>query len=418
MAATTPSMHAFRLTVAVLAGLAALAERPALSAEMAASAFQCTDAGPNFKQIPNLDACARLGLDTTVELGHQFVRHDLDVEPLRGDDGIAFVNYGAYAREFDKHKVIGSGLVRPNLFLFAPTAYGPLSVNVRVSGQAVADNLNRVSTEPLFVDDAWASLGPATVGRRFSFFDYNPGFTYKPGYTSYRTTNLIGLTSPIGSGVEASLSLEDPSSRRREDGIWAAYAKGRLPDLVGSVRVNGNWGNAHASFALHEVTQPDGVGCPCETREIGFAGLAGFEYRQKFGETHGRVMVTGAVADGALDYLGIPRFAPDFITHMGSLRTTRGASALVSYEHVWRPDLRTAVSFSWYGTDTVTSDLRWYARGHLSQFTIEYMPAPNVFVGAEASHLSDAVKAEDAVTAATYERASMDRLLFYVRRFF
>ena len=413
-------MYAIRLTVVVFAGAAALAGKPALSQDRVASGPQCTEAGSNFKPIPNLNACARLGLDTTAEIGHQFARYDLHVEPLRSDDGIAFVGYGAYARDLDKHKVIGSVLVRPNLFLFAPTEYGPLSINVRASAQSVAEDLHRVSAGPLFLDDAWASLGPITAGRRFSFFDYNPGFTYKPGYTSYRTTNLIGLTSLIG-GIEASLSLEDPSSRRREDGVWAGYAKSRLPDLVGSIRVNGGWGNAFASFALHEVTQMDGLGCAYagETREMGFAGSAGLEYRQKFGETHGRIMVTGAVADGALDYLGIPRFAPDFIADIdGSLRTARGVSALASYEHVWRPDLRTAFSFSWYGTDNVTSDLRWYARGYLSQFTIEYMPAPNIFVGAEVSHLSDAVKADDAVTDGVYERASMDRVLFYVRRFF
>jgi hypothetical protein len=412
-------MHPIRLSLAALAGIAAVAGGAASAAQSPGP--QCTEAGPGFTRLGDLNACARLGLDATAEFGHHFIDRDLHVAPARRDDRFPLIYYDSARREFGREGLVGTLLVKPSLTAFAPTEYGPISLQVRASASSSADRLEDVTTAPIFLDDAWVSVGPLTVGRRFSMFDYNPGFTYKPGYTSYRTTNLLALTSPVGNGVDATLSLEDASVRERDDGVWATYGTPKLPDVVGAVQLNRNWGNARAAFAVHEMERTNWPDCVCtgEAKGFGFAGSAGVEYRQKFGDTHGRILLAGAVAQGALDYLGIPHFAPDFVADAdGSLRATRGASALASYEHVWRPDLRTSVSLSWYGTNTAPDALRWHARGYLAQFTIEYMPAPNVLVGAEANHFSDAVKGEDAEGAGEAARASTERLLFYVRRFF
>ena len=412
-------MHCIRLMAALLLGLAPLAAGGASA--QPAPAQQCTEAGPGFTRLGNLNACARFGLDATAEVGHHFIRDDLHVEGARTDGRVPLVYYGSVPRELGREGLVGTLLVRPSVTMLTPTDYGPFTVHVRASSSSSADRLEDVSTGPMFLDDAWASVGPVTVGRRFSLFDYNPGFTYKPGYTSYRTTNVLALTSPVGNAVEATLSLEDSSERRRKDAVWAAYGDTRLPDVVGALGLNRSWGNARAAFAVHEIARSDWPDCGCtgDAKEFGFAGSAGVEYRQKFGDTYGRILVSGAVAQGALDYLGIPRFAPDFVAGAdGSLHPTRGVSALASYEHVWRPDLRTSVSLSWYGTNTAAGDLRWDARGYLAQFTIEYMPAPNMLVGAEANHLSDMVKGEDMEAAGQSARASTERLLFYVRRFF
>jgi Porin subfamily len=414
-------MHPIRLTVAALFGIAPLAGASTVSAQATAPATECPEAGPGFTRIGSLGACARLGLDVTGEVGHYFTDHDLHVVPARREDRLPLAYYESVRRELGREGLVGTLLVRPSVTMFTPTSYGPLSVHVRASSTSWADHLENPSTAPVFLDDAWASVGPLTVGRRFSLFDYNPGFTYKPGYTSYRTTNVLALTSPIGNGVDATLSLEDSSARERDDGVWATYGTPKLPDIVGSVQLNRNWGNARAAFAVHEMSRTGWPDCACtgDAEEFGFAGSAGVEYRQKFGDTYGRILLSGAAAQGAIDYLGVPHFAPDFVADAnGSLRATRGVSALASYEHVWRPDLRTAVSFSWYGTNTAADDLRWQARGYLAQFTIEYMPAPNVLVGAEANHFNDTVKGEDALTAGAHARASTERLLFYVRRFF
>jgi hypothetical protein len=412
-------LRSIRLVVAALVGIAPL---PASSASAHPTPSpKCGNAGPAFKPLGDFDACLRLGFDVTAEVGHHFIRDDLYVESARTQDRVPLVYYGSVPRDAGREGLVGTLLLRPSITMLTPTEYGPLTVHVRASATSWADRLEDVSIAPIFLDDAWASVGPLTVGRRFSLFDYNPGFTYKPGYTSYRTTNVLALTSPVGSGAEATLSLEDTSARRREDGVWAPYGDAKLPDVVGVFRLNGNWGNAQAALAVHEIARTDWPDCACtgDAKGVGFAASTGVEYRQKFGGTYGRILLSGAVAEGALDYLGIPHFAPDFVVDAnGSLRPTRGVSTLASYEHVWRPDLRTAVSLSWYGTDTVAGDLRWDARGYLAQFTIEYMPAPNVLVGAEANHLSDTLDGKDVEATGEAARASTERLLFYARRFF
>lgn len=335
------------------------------------------------------------------------------------------MGYGSASREQDRHRPAGNLLVRPSLSLMMPTAYSPIWIHLRPSNTSVVDELTPAEVGPVLVDNAWASMGAFTIGRRFSFFDYNPGFSHKPGYASYRTTNVLAFTSPVGEGLSATLALEDGSYRRREDKVWASYRKDRLPDrlpdLVGAVHLEREWGNAHASFALHELTRVDALGCPCPegTKDIGVAGSVGVEYRQTFGATHGRIMVSGAAADGALDYLGIPSFAPDYIADAaGSIRKTKGVSAIASYEHVWRPDLRTSVSFSAYRTSSGADDLRWASRGYLGQVTVEFMPIPNLILGAELNHFFDAVRAEDSLSEGPLEQADLDRFLVYMRRFF
>ena len=69
--------------------------------------------------------------------------------------------------------------------MVTPTEYGTLWIHVRPSNTSVADEFRPAEVGPVFVDDAWASMGAFTLGRRCSFFDYNPGFNHKPGYTSY-----------------------------------------------------------------------------------------------------------------------------------------------------------------------------------------------------------------------------------------
>ena len=262
------------------------------------------------------------------------------------------------------------------------------------------------------MDDAWASVGAFTIGHRFSFFDYNPGFTYKPGYTSYRTTNVLAWSSPIYDGVSATFALEDGTYRRREDGVWASYRDKRAPDFVASVNVERPWGNAHASFAAHGLSREDTLGCSCsgEAKDVGLAASAGVEYRHKFGDTYGRIMLSGAASEGALDYLGIPSFAPDYIADSeGQIRRTRGYSAIASYEHVWLPTLRTSASFSVYATSNAGDDFQWNSTGYLGQLTIEFMPVAKVVLGAELSRFFDAIRGTEDGFAGSREHGTTDR---------
>ncbi|HYI90428.1 MAG TPA: porin [Beijerinckiaceae bacterium] len=413
-----------RLTLAIGAATALLCASINTTAAQESAAgtpvTHCPDAGPGFIRLLDFSTCIRLGLDVTAAFADDVAKNDVHANTMRNADGSPAVAYGTESRTGNKHRLGGYALLRPHLSMVTPTEYGPLWIHVRPSNTSVAD-VSPAEVGPVFVDDAWASMGAFTLGRRFSFFDYNPGFNHKPGYTSYRTTNVFAVTSPVTDGLSATLALEDGSYRRRDDEVWALYRKERLPDLVAAVHLNQAWGNAHAAVAAHGLTREEALGCSCPdgTRELGFAGSVGAEYRQTFGTTHGRIMVSGAVAEGALDYLGIPHFASDYIADAsGAIRKTKGFSAIASYEHVWLPNLRTSFSFSVYGTTSAANDLQWRAKGQLGQVTIEVMPLPNLILGAELNHFVDAVKVADTASPGPLAQATIDQFLLYIRRFF
>ena len=78
----------------------------------------------------------------------------------------------------------------------------------------------------------------------------------------------------------------------------------------------------------------------------GAAVTVGGEYRVKWsdvfgpaaGDTYGRLLLQGAVARGAMGYLGIPFFATDYVAGgNGDIRLTKGYSAVASDEHLWTP---------------------------------------------------------------------------------
>jgi Porin subfamily len=401
------------LAVLLAAGSnATLAEAPPKSLTQS-----CSDAGPRFVRLLDFSPCVRIGLDVTAEGAHHFADRSLYAESIRNADGSPSVDYGTNSKAGNNYTAGGSLLMRPHLSAVTPTTFGPLWIHVRPSNTSWTEEGSPFSSGPILVDDAFATMGAFTIGRRSSFFDYNPGFNHKPGYTSYRTTNVLAFTSPVYDGLTATFAVEDGSNRQREDGIWAHYGKTKLPDLVAAIDFARGWGNAHASLALHRLTSnasPDCT-CPDQLTEFGFAASAGVEYRQKIGETHGRVILSAAAAEGALDYLGIPSYAPDFIGDArGAIKKTRGFSAMISYEHVWLPNLRTAASISVYGTDSAVEAFHWHARGYLAQINTEYMPLPNFIVGAELSRFFDVIRSADVQS----ENATMDQFLLYFRRFF
>ena len=147
----------------------------------------CPDAGPGFIRLLDFSTCIRLGLDVTAAFVDDVAKSDVHANTMRNADGSPAVAYGTESRTGNKHRLGGYALLRPHLSMVTPTEYGPLWIHVRPSNTSVADEFSPAEVGPVFVDDAWASMGAFTLGRRFSFFDYNPGFNHKPGYTSYRT---------------------------------------------------------------------------------------------------------------------------------------------------------------------------------------------------------------------------------------
>jgi hypothetical protein len=256
--------------------------------------------------------------------------------------------------------------------------------------------LTPAATRSAALDQAWVAAGGFTAGLRQSFFDFSSGYTYTGNYASQRVTNLIAYQHSIDKTAAVAVSLEDGSLRRYQEGVLASYGAQRFPDVVVRGRWTPSWGAVHAAAALHPIN--DAI---TNDRELGYAFNAGLEYRQKWselfgpaaGETFGRFILTGAYAKGALDYLGIPRFSTDYVAdETGKIVPTTGASGLVSYEHVWRPNFKTTASLALYGTRTELMNFEWKTQGLLAQVGAEYLLAPGATIGAQVDWYRDWVR--------------------------
>jgi hypothetical protein len=88
------------------------------------------------------------------------------------------------------------------------------------------------------------------------------------------------------------------------------------------------------------------------------AQLAG-EYRWKWsnflgdlgGNMYGKAMISASGTQGAMSYLGIPYLALDYVSgSYGNLERGSGESILGSYEHLWTPVFKTAVTATAFQT--------------------------------------------------------------------
>jgi hypothetical protein len=361
----------------------------------------CPGLGKGFFLVPGTSTCLRIGLDVLVESRSDLVSNDLSVEtrriasPIPGAAADPVALYGTidetriadrYAQRNDSRLIITAVTTVDG----APVA-SYLSLRNGYAFTASDLRARNPGTTAVGVDQAWISAFGVTAGLRTSVFDFSSGLTYSGGYASSRVVNQIAYEKSFGPASLA-VSAEDGRSRRYEDGVWASYGGQTVPDLVLRGRITPDWGVVHLAGALHTIHD-----APTGRSSVAFAVNAGVEVRQDWGKLFnkdggpfGRFQLTAAYADGALDYLGVPRFSTDYVLDAdGSLSKTRGVSAGLSYEHIVRPDLKLTAGVSAYRTKTSLINFDWTTRGALAQLGIEYNPFAGTYLGAEVNYFWD-----------------------------
>jgi hypothetical protein len=393
------------LPMFALPGTASSGELPlGKAAEPSSESVQaCTNIGRGFFRPPGQDVCLKIGLDLLYEGKGDFTRDEIYIETERLK--LTGTPAALYARNdvsdtVTRYRSRTSGTIS----LTAVSALGNQPMVTHVGLRSGIDDTNAAdrrsdndfSIPSTYLDQAWVSAYGITAGLRGSLFDYSSGYGYSGGYASNSRTNAISYEKDIGEIANLGVSIEDNAFRRYQEGVWAKYGAQRYPDLVLRGRLTPSWGNVHAAVAAHSVN--DSIN---SKEKWGWAANAGVELRAKWsdvvgeaaGDMRGRLLLTGAYTKGALDYLGIPRFSADYIaTPDGKIELTDGFSAMASYEHIWRPDLKTTATIAVYKTLNDIPDFRWEARGGLAQAGIEYMPAGNTYLGAEVTYFYDDVK--------------------------
>ncbi len=368
----------------------------------------CDVYGKGFFRVPGTDGiCIKAGGYVRADLAfgawpndRAFVGGQLDLnnQPLHTDEtGIATFMTRA------------SGFVDARLSTSYGTARAFLNGYVDAAGgQHIGATTD--SYADAVINRAFLQFSGFTVGERQSNFDLlKRGFSYTPGWArdpdSSSGTLLGAYTAHFGNGFSATFSLEDNSFRR--NAVWAAgdtslgigefpgpstfghnipgtcipsylsatsseercsigaYESNSMPDIVGSLLYDQNWGTAQIAGALHQIRAGFGgqdfdswgsaIGADVDFKlpvtgpkdtlwfHVGFAqGSSSYAGLGQFGGTgiFDRFDGTNVAAGWALD--GIFNNTPG-APFGGSVVLPQAWDVKAAVEHYWTPALRTSL---------------------------------------------------------------------------
>jgi hypothetical protein len=362
----------------------------------------CSLYGDGFYYIPGTDTCLKLG-------GYLRVQAEYNTGGGGTTSGFGTTEGGQarYTRDATNdinYRVRGitSWDIRQQ------TEYGTLRTYIRFGVENTTPaNTGGGSTPSPFWDRAFLQFAGFTVGRSQSFFDlftYGGAYSYHQvrvtGDTGATGQNLWAYTAQFGNGFSATLSVEDPATRKGgtidsnvigffgpnsiviPDNAFAVNIAGgaatatgfgfRMPDIIANLRVDQAWGFAGISGAIHDVsgayyTSPNLVNAGHPEDRLGWAAAAGIKINLPgsdmvgFNVCYGEGSVGYCTSTGA----GGPNFqmynssssvavgwGTDGVFGTGTqIELTKVWSALAAYEHIWNPKWRTSVFGGYVNVD-------------------------------------------------------------------
>ena len=294
------------ILLASSAGLAAASAAKAADLPMRAAApveyvRVCTAHGAGYFYIPGTDTCLRIG--GRVRFSYQYMSNRAESNIFGASRGLVGKDNSAFQSlaflNFDARTATGYGTLRTFIRVIAGFASGGylasgtaarLGTGYFGTGQ---DTFNR-AFNTIYLDKAFIQFAGFTAGRASSFFDFYAHDLEHFAMTSgsdIPSTNLLAYTATFGGGWSATISIEDPVSRRQP--IFADTANGTpisgaptlgqvfgtftqsvpyrapdgtlraaqydvvqrqlVPDVVAVVRYDAPWGAAQVSAAMHEL---------------------------------------------------------------------------------------------------------------------------------------------------------------------
>ncbi len=362
----------------------------------------CSVYGAGFYYVPGTDTCLKLG-------GYLRAEADSDaggtltpaVGPVVAGGNRDFVDNRESSKLVERTRILWTLDTRTQ------TEYGTLRSYSRTGIQwTTGDSVNAGSGATSYIDRAFLQFAGLTAGRAVSFFDI-----YSFSLHSHQTNiigsdsggtgiNLFAWTTDFGGGLSASVSAEESTSRSKPvintigtagffnivsannigTGTLTSQGGQDVPNFVGNVRLDQQWGAVQASFAAHEVrpayyslnTTAAGGGAALAVGggagglqtlghpddAWGFAGTIGTVLNVPWakGDTFGTQFVYGV---GASAYVG--QGQGSFVRYHGTdvglgfetdavygaqgsgLELTTGWSITAGYEHRWNERWRTSL---------------------------------------------------------------------------
>jgi hypothetical protein len=276
----------FSLAVLLMGSCAAAAQSlPVGKAGPDEKVQACVTVGVGFWALPGSDTCLRVSGEVRAD-------YVLQHQPTRNDDATGFFTRAQIG--FDARTNTDYGLLRSYFLLDAYVGPG--------------------QTTSFVVDKAFLQIGGLTAGYAHSFFgiydlDYANDLL-QPYFGYAATTNLLAYTLEFGNGLSATLSVEDARGTHSSlfDTPFPFQTKvvssggSVVPDIVGNVRYDADWGEASVFGAAHQIRYP-APSKPLGGSDYGYAfgGALGLNIPVLAG---GHIVAEGTYANGASSYLG------------------------------------------------------------------------------------------------------------------
>jgi opacity protein-like surface antigen len=246
----------------------------------------CGAFGTGFHYIPGTDTCLQIGGEVLAEMHYV----DGDVALLFGGaTDEEFNNWTTRSRAylgFDARTQSELGLIRTYI-LFELTV-GPDDFVTSYEGAEV--DLNEAFVQ---VVNDW---GTFTAGHASSFFDFFSSDTFGTRIDIDDNTTeqtLFAYTFEGENGFRGTLSIEDPASSGRRLNGADDYEGQEMPDLIGTIGIEQDWGSAQIMAVLRRIDDEDGDG-------LGWAVGAGISTTLPVLELG--VSAQAAYAEGAIAY--------------------------------------------------------------------------------------------------------------------
>ncbi|QDY99285.2 hypothetical protein FQ775_02250 [Nitratireductor mangrovi] len=318
--------------------------------------------------------------------------------------GLPIARFGLVPNGSDRRKTETTSYLT---FLSASeTEWGMLRTRLSLEGELLGSG-----GQTLKVDQAYFTLAGFDLGRGASYFNLSDGYTYTGGYAADDTIDLAAYTYGFTNGSRITLSLEDSSARRLEDGIWAKRASPWIPDIVlNAINADETFGVSGALTHIRDARTA--------VNAWGFAVAAGYEHRWSPGGRPARLAVVATYAKGALGYLGYPDNVTDYLIDAdGGMVLSSGYAALASVQHDVSEQTSLVGTASGYSVETDARFLNWRARGLRVSLGVIRQSAGGLTLGLEGNYHLDEVSATD-IRGQNHIPADGFELKVYVRRSF
>ncbi len=380
----------------------------------------CSAYGAGFYYIPGTDICLRVGgfifSEFTVNNRGESGSIGLGAARDRGDDWTAF-------------------RIRQALILDARTntEYGTLRSYFAggfqwdtASNGTGMNQSSSTSTAPnwsWYYNSAFVQFAGFTFGIANSMFDFDPSmvmFTYASKSSKY--SPMVAYTAQLGSGISATISMEDATARREgiNTGAYSTtlnqnnYAAQFMPDFIANLRVDQAWGDAQVSAAIHQVKSNAGTSglaiTPTGDVKYGYAFLGGLNFKLPQLGAGDSIQIEGVWSKGATAFTGID--ASPYSTGAGTQggptyvidgtgpildvfdsfddgtgqHLAKAYSANAQLRHFWTPTLRSTLAYGFFKFEAPSEAQSFgYPDGKLTQVigNLIWSPVKNLDIGTE-----------------------------------